>query len=1024
MQRAARAVNVRFLLGIALPVGVAALLAALRRDEPFLWPALLNIVLWLATIAILAREVRVRRAGATPRPVQPVDPKPRRAAPAAEPHDCTTPAALSLVACVAVLSFYHFGRFHLDGHFVHYHDVYHYYMNAKYFGEVSHDRLYAATHAALVENERAFVERLAAVRNLRSYELEGQAVALQRSASAVQAFSAERWRQFKEDVRFFQGRMGPDQWQLLLLDYGFNGTPFWRLIGGALASRVSLGELNLFLLSLLDVLLIAAALGLVWYAFDLTTCLLATIFFFANFFATFDITGGGFLRMIWVAGLIGGICLLHRRRWVWGAQCLAAAALDRAFPVVFVLPALVAFVSETVRRRSWRHEQAGRVAALGGAFALLGGLSLLGDGGLSAWREWYAKIQVHNRAFYTNQIALRNLFVVNPISSYRLATEGWDEGLWRRQREQRDAASRYTLAGVRLALLAALLTVLSRPDRLARALSLLAFAPFLFFYPSNYYGVFFVVPLLFWRAAPGLVLTLLGTQAVFWALGIMLWTPMHAELLNYLVAATLALVFCGFLFIELRKGLARRGARSGLRWAAPLAGLGAILVGVLADLRAARTDLPWVSVDLAPSDVRAARGVAVQREDMTPWGIGWAKGDHVVGFVGGDRAQAVFGVQGRRAGAYRVRVEFTAGPPFGVVTVSVNGNAYPPVDCYAPQVQFRPVVYESVALMEGRNAVTVTSVGRHPAASGQLFALDRIVLRRAESAPKDAIEQSAACRVAVEQAVGWLDRNAADALDGGRDAVRAEILALDVLASRPALAGLRSAYLRRVAKRFAALRAIGDFRTNPDEYEGIAAAASVARQVGIDDATYSRLESDMHDWLRANPDTALALPLSLHMCRLGAPGAAIQLEQGWMAREFEQRLLSRMLSGGVDAGRAPVLASALEHMVSELQAWTRWGRDLPPDVALLGDAGFWAELCTRAMEWARALSDVSVMSDALLLAQGLRLEERVPAYGAGVAFLLAQQQEDGSFGPGNPRSVNVARDPLLRAVMALSGAIQ
>jgi hypothetical protein len=231
------------------------------------------------------------------------------------------------------------------------------------------------------------------------------------------------------------------------------------------------------LLALIDPLLVAAALVLVWLTFDARTGLLAVIFLCANFFGVFDITGGAFLRQLWLAALIGFVCC-YRRGWMWpAAALLAVAALDRVFPAVFALPAAVLLIIDTVRRRSAGRVQARFLAAFVAFAAGLGLTVCLTVGGPRSWTDWYDKISAHNRWFYTNQLSLRNLFTVNPAQSLRTISEGWNEGLWLRERETLDARTRNTLLAGRAVLLGLLIaTVAKRKDALA-SLALVSFVP-------------------------------------------------------------------------------------------------------------------------------------------------------------------------------------------------------------------------------------------------------------------------------------------------------------------------------------------------------------------------------------------------------------------------------------------------------------------------------------------------------------------------------------------------------------------
>ena len=84
----------------------------------------------------------------------------------------------------------------------------------------------------------------------------------------------------------------------------------------------------------------------------------------------------------------------------------------------------------------------------------------------------------HNRWFFINQISLRNLFIVNPFSTFDIAGAGWDESRWLREREALDALTSNTLAVARGILCALLALVMTRRRDVVASLAWLAFLPF------------------------------------------------------------------------------------------------------------------------------------------------------------------------------------------------------------------------------------------------------------------------------------------------------------------------------------------------------------------------------------------------------------------------------------------------------------------------------------------------------------------------------------------------------------------
>src|SRR5215470_11635152 len=109
-------------------------------------------------------------------------------------------AGLGLVSFCAWFNFFHF---HFD-EFTHVWDIYHYYVGAKYFPELGYTRLYECT--VIAEAERYGPAALAGRRitNLVTNELEPAASAVADPERCTSHFSAERWQDFKSDIRFFR----------------------------------------------------------------------------------------------------------------------------------------------------------------------------------------------------------------------------------------------------------------------------------------------------------------------------------------------------------------------------------------------------------------------------------------------------------------------------------------------------------------------------------------------------------------------------------------------------------------------------------------------------------------------------------------------------------------------------------------------------------------------------------------------------------------------------------------------------
>lgn len=308
---------------------------------------------------------------------------------------------LYLVAGAAVVAYTNFFAFH-GGSWIQYHDVAHYYLGSKYFSELGYERLYVA---ALRAEEEEYGRTLSeTAREIPGNYLVPADQLLARSDAVKARFTASRWKEFRADVRMFRGAMGA-RWAEVVKDHGFNPTPVWALIGGALADQVPAGsERGLFFLTLLDPALLLIAFLAVGYGFGAETALLALIYFCVCFGAGFGWTGGAFLRELWFSALVLSAVLAARSRSVASGILLGLSASLRVFPGLLAAgPALSAIAGRT-RTGVFSGEPARFVAGFSATVLLLFGLTTVQDLGVSHWIEFTRNIAAHGQSASANVI--------------------------------------------------------------------------------------------------------------------------------------------------------------------------------------------------------------------------------------------------------------------------------------------------------------------------------------------------------------------------------------------------------------------------------------------------------------------------------------------------------------------------------------------------------------------------------------------------------------------------------------------
>ncbi len=275
-------------------------------------------------------------------------------------------------------------------------NVYHYYVGAKYFPELGYTDLYDATLSADREGANTW-RRILRVRNLHTYAIEDRRFRIRAYQSqGRENFEPERWQSFSRDVAALSGQLPPDSWQGILTDRGYNGTPVWTVLGGGLASLVPADHrLGLKLICSLDLLFLAATLGLIWKTFGLRPAALVLLLLTVTPVNRARFVGG-LLQYDWFCAFAAGVCFYRRRRPVVAAGAMAYAALTRVFPLFFVLAGAIPALDHWRRTGRRPHRQLRFLTAFGVWCALGFIVSLANGRGIGGWNEFATAISLHH----------------------------------------------------------------------------------------------------------------------------------------------------------------------------------------------------------------------------------------------------------------------------------------------------------------------------------------------------------------------------------------------------------------------------------------------------------------------------------------------------------------------------------------------------------------------------------------------------------------------------------------------------
>lgn len=415
-------------------------------------------------------------------------------------------AILLLMALASVLAYFEFGSLRY-GQYMNPHDVYHYYIGAKYSPEHGYFDLYRCTLVADHEMRGLYSQRT--IRNLDNHTGETTASVLQRKETYKAAFTPERWAEFKKDIAYFQSVMPLYKWQRLLGDKGYNATPVWNTVARWLCERAPTDSVwAMRFLTYIDLGCLLAMFALVWAAFGWRAMLFVIIFHGTNYFMAFVHIKGAFMRLDWVACLVMAACLLKLERYKTAGGLLAYAAMARVFPVIFgfalgakLIWNMVAVAHDRVRKAEkptplnldyWAF-----FLTFAGVALILVGVSAWADGGFHLWRNFLAKIAVHDKDISTTRAGFKYIFLYT-AQNKALAFEQHKVVWW-------------SIMGVVLFVVGFIARRLEDQETLP-----LGFIPVFFLTaPTFYYYVMLVVPFLFFVPKVERLTRMLGMLAMF-----------------------------------------------------------------------------------------------------------------------------------------------------------------------------------------------------------------------------------------------------------------------------------------------------------------------------------------------------------------------------------------------------------------------------------------------------------------------------------------------------------------------------
>jgi hypothetical protein len=219
-------------------------------------------------------------------------------------------------------------------------DLFHYYLNSKYFDELGYYDLYPA--GILVDHENGGPvlpegDKYLAQDEQSGHHWEPISDALDRGRIVKQRFTPERWQEFTHDALALQrekGQFDGGLWKQMIQDHGFNGTPAWVAEAKPLASIVPIEHKKL--LCMIDVVLLVIGVLAIRWAYGGDAALWTTFFLFITYSTRWPTISWAYLRYDYVTSLLVALALIKKGRHFLAGIFTGHAAALRFFPAMYM----------------------------------------------------------------------------------------------------------------------------------------------------------------------------------------------------------------------------------------------------------------------------------------------------------------------------------------------------------------------------------------------------------------------------------------------------------------------------------------------------------------------------------------------------------------------------------------------------------------------------------------------------------------------------------------------------------------
>jgi hypothetical protein len=297
--------------------------------------------------------------------------------------------------------------------------TFHYFLGAKYFEEVEYFRLYRMMLLADHDSGTNRLVTIPSIRHSEDYTImpRQQAIDLADQERPIY-FTDARWEAFKADWVNMAPRNSPSRWRQGLNDRGFNPPPFWAALPGFVAQPVVVDppkkpgafmwvrnyDLGIkFAAYLLVILLAGLDAGFI-------------VFIFAEL-APYNTTHqiGTYFQFMFFSSLVASMAFLRRKLMIASGLFLAAAAMLRIFPLVFVVGPGIVWLRKLITDKKLPKKETAFLLAFSVGCAAFIGIGLAQGEGPKSTVTFVENIVMHadNQKFDRNKFGLKRMLAVN-----------------------------------------------------------------------------------------------------------------------------------------------------------------------------------------------------------------------------------------------------------------------------------------------------------------------------------------------------------------------------------------------------------------------------------------------------------------------------------------------------------------------------------------------------------------------------------------------------------------------------------